>query len=269
MTQTNEKPEKKTPVIAMCHISALPGDPHFDEQNGIHGVVQRAEMDLNALQKAGVDAVLFSNEFSMPYRLSADMVTVAGMAEVIGELKSQITVPFGVDYMFDAKASVDLAAVTGAAFVRCVASGAYASDFGIWNTDAGDVARHIYNRRIEKKLQVFYSIAPQGSASLAERDLKETLHTVQQHINPDAICLPSSILLEWIHSGKLGSVLDGKKYALIADGGCTQENILELMPWVDGIIVGSALKVSGAFEKEIDLKRAMNFMKAVRSCSDN
>ena len=267
MIQSQKTIKKKTPVIAMCHISALPGEPHFDERSGVSGVVERVGTDLDALQRADVDAVLFSNEFSMPYRLSADMVTVAGMAEVIGELKSQITVPFGVDYMFDAKASVDLAAVTGASFIRCVASGAYSSDFGIWNTDAGEVARHIYNRRIEKNLKVFYSIVPQGSVALAERELKENLRTVQQHINPDAICRHSSILSKLINSGKIGTILKEKKYALIVDGGCNQENICEIVPWVDGVIVGSALKVSGVFEKEIDPERVVKFMKTIRAVS--
>ena len=51
-------------VIAMCHLRALPGDPSFDAQLGMNWVIDKAWDDLMALQNGGVDAVMFSNEFS-------------------------------------------------------------------------------------------------------------------------------------------------------------------------------------------------------------
>ena len=54
-------------VIAMCHLRALPGDPSFDAQLGMNWVIDKAWDDLMALQNGGVDAVMFSNEFSLPY----------------------------------------------------------------------------------------------------------------------------------------------------------------------------------------------------------
>lgn len=53
-------------VIAMCHLRALPGDPSFDAQLGMNWVIDKARDDLMALQNGGVDAVMFSNEFSLP-----------------------------------------------------------------------------------------------------------------------------------------------------------------------------------------------------------
>ena len=35
-----------------------------------------------------------------------------------------------------------LAASTGASFVREIFTGVYASDFGLWNTNVGEAARH-------------------------------------------------------------------------------------------------------------------------------
>ena len=57
----------KKPVIAMLHLSALPGDPGFDSRAGIDAVVERAKKELDALQGGGVDGVMVSNEFSLPY----------------------------------------------------------------------------------------------------------------------------------------------------------------------------------------------------------
>ena len=49
------------PVIAMVHLGALPGSPLFDSKNGLHGIIEAARSDLEALQTAGVDAVMFGN----------------------------------------------------------------------------------------------------------------------------------------------------------------------------------------------------------------
>ena len=54
-------------IIAMCHFAPLPGDPGFKSEQGMEYAVDRARKDLKALQNGGVDAVMFSNEFSLPY----------------------------------------------------------------------------------------------------------------------------------------------------------------------------------------------------------
>lgn len=84
------------PIIAMCHVRALPGDPYFDPDGGIEKVVDMAREEFLALQEGGVDAVMFSNEFSLPYLTKVEPVSTACMARVIGELKSEIKIPYGV-----------------------------------------------------------------------------------------------------------------------------------------------------------------------------
>jgi hypothetical protein len=83
------------PIIAMCHLNALPGDPHYDPQTGMAGVIEWARKDFLALQNGGVDAVMFSNEFSLPYLTKVEPVTVAAMARIIGELMARFASPLG------------------------------------------------------------------------------------------------------------------------------------------------------------------------------
>ena len=90
-------------IIAMCHLAALPGDPQYDPKLGMEYAVDRARKDLKALQNGGVDAVMFSNEFSLPYLTDVRTETVAAMGRIVGELMSDITVPFGVNVLWDAK----------------------------------------------------------------------------------------------------------------------------------------------------------------------
>ena len=67
MTWLKEVIGTEKAVIAMCHMRAMPGDPHYDAEKGIAYVYECAKHDLLALQDGGVDAVMFSNEFSLPY----------------------------------------------------------------------------------------------------------------------------------------------------------------------------------------------------------
>ena len=78
------------PIVAMCHLDALPGDPSYDRAKGMGYVIDRAYENLRALQDGGVDAVMFSNEFSLPYLTKTDPITAIAMARIIGELKSEL-----------------------------------------------------------------------------------------------------------------------------------------------------------------------------------
>ena len=116
MYWTEELFHVKKPIIAMCHLRALPGDPYYDKGNGMKAVVEQARAELRALQDGGVDAVMFSNEFSLPYLTDVKDITVASMARVIGELMDDIRVPYGVNVLWDPKKSLDLAMAVDAVF---------------------------------------------------------------------------------------------------------------------------------------------------------
>ena len=49
------------PIIAMCHLQAMPGDPAYDKSGGMQKVVECAKRDLLALHEGGVDSVMFCN----------------------------------------------------------------------------------------------------------------------------------------------------------------------------------------------------------------
>ena len=130
------------PVIAMVHLGALPGTPLYDANTGIAGLLEGARKDLAALQAVGFDAVMFGNENDRPYELNVDTASTATMAYVIGALRAEIRVPFGVNVLWDPMSSIALAAATGASFVREIMTGIYASDMGLWNPNAAAALRY-------------------------------------------------------------------------------------------------------------------------------
>lgn len=123
------------PVIGMVYLGALPGAPLHDAGAGLDGLVAGARTDLEAYQAAGFDALMFGNENDRPYEFSVDVASTAAMAFAIGRLKNEISVPFGVDLLWDPMSTVALAAATGADFVREIFTGAYAKRHGV--VDAG------------------------------------------------------------------------------------------------------------------------------------
>ena len=130
------------PVIGMVHLAAMPGTPLYDPKGGIDGMITAARADLIALQEAGFDAIMFGNENDRPYEFAVDPATTATMAYVIGQLRPEITVPFGVNVLWDPTSTIALAAATGAAFAREIFTGTYASDMGPWAPDAGKAMRY-------------------------------------------------------------------------------------------------------------------------------
>ena len=129
----------------MVHLPALPGSPLYDAEGGMELVRERTAADLLALQEAGFDGVMFCNENDRPYTFEAGLETVSAMSAVIGELRHDITVPFGVDILWDPRAALAVAKATGARWVREIFTGAYGSDFGLWNTSPGETLRYRRN----------------------------------------------------------------------------------------------------------------------------
>lgn len=161
------------PVIAMVHLGALPGAPLHDASRGVDGILDDARRDLRALQAAGFDAVMFGNENDRPYELHVDVASTATMAYVIGRLRDEITVPFGVNVLWDPTSSLALAAAaTGARFVREIFTGTYASDMGLWAPDAGAAAR--YGARVGVgDIVKLYNVSAEFAHSLDGRSLPD------------------------------------------------------------------------------------------------
>jgi hypothetical protein len=253
------------PIIAMCHLEAMPGDPHFEKKGGMQQVIEWARKDLHALQNGGVDAVMFSNEFSMPYLTRVDTVTVASMARVIGELLEDIHMPFGVNVLWDPEASLDLAIATGAKFVREIFSGVYASDFGLWNPNAGQIIRHQHAIGAEN-VKLLFNIVPEAAKYLADRDIVEIAKsTVFNHL-PDGLCISGLMAGAKTNTSILRQVKEAVPETVVfANTGVRMENVEEQLSIADGAVVGTTFKFDGKFENHVDEERVANFMEKVNS----
>lgn len=253
------------PIIAMCHFRAMPGDPGFtmDSDRNMEYVVEQARRDLAALQNGGVDAVMFSNEFSMPYLTKVENITPVSMALIIGELKKEISVPFGVNVLWDPIASLDLAAATGAVFIREIISGVYASDFGLWDTDSGRVARH--RMQLCPDVKMIFNIVPEAARYLAERTIEDIAKSTEFNCKPDAICvsgLTAGISTDAQIITRVKNTV--VRTPVLCNTGVRLNNVEEMLTAGDGAIVGTTFKQDGVFENFVDERRVSVFMTKVK-----
>lgn len=252
---------KTKPVIGMVHIGALPGSPLFDP--GVD-LIAAARVDLLALQAAGFDAVLFGNENDRPYEFQVDTASTATMAALIGRLAPEITVPFGVNVLWDPMSSIALGAATGAAFVREIFTGTYASDMGPWTPDAGKAMR--YRDRLGRSdMAMLYNISAEFAHSLDQRSLPDRARSAVFSSIPDAVLVSGQITGEAAALSDLEAVKAVlPDMAVMANTGVKHDTVADVLSIADGCIVGSSLKLDGHTWNAVDPDRAQDFMARVR-----
>ena len=264
MTRFEQVFGRKKPVIAMVHLGALPGTPLHDGAGGVEAILRGAEADLGALQAAGVDAVMFGNENDRPYELKVDTASTATMAYVIGRLRDRITVPFGVNVLWDPMATMALAAATGAVFVREIFTGTYASDMGLWAPDAGAARR--YGARLGADVATLYNVSAEFAGSLDPRPLPDRARSAVFSSVPDAVLVSGAITGEAARMEDLEAVKRVLPTTpVLANTGVKHATVTEVLRIADGCIVGSALKHGGDTWAAVDPDRAKDFMDRVRA----
>jgi uncharacterized protein len=243
------------PLIAMCHLHALPGRPRHDVAAGIDGIVERLARDVGALQDAGVDGLLFCNEHDIPYQLRVGHEAVAAMAAAVGRLRGELRLPFGVDLLWDPGAALAVARATGAAFVREVFTGVYESDMGLMAPSLGELTAYRHAIGADD-VAVFTNITPEFSRSVSGRPVAERARSAA-FLGVDALLVSGQMAGV---SAELDDLREAKDAApavpVLANTGVTEENLGRILKVADGVIVGTSLKVDRTIWNPVDPDRA-------------
>ena len=253
------------PLIAMIHVGALPGTPLYNAAAGMAGIIDGVKRDLEVVVAAGFDAVMFCNENDRPYQLNAGLESAAAMARVVAECKPT-EIPFGVDFLWDAKVAIAVGATSGASFIREVMTGAWESDMGFWQPDAAHVLRE--RRRLEvDDLAVFMNITPEFASSIGSRTPAQVaLSTVVSSL-ADAILVSGPMAGAGPDVATVSAVREATPadVPVFLNTGAKAHTIAEFLQVADGCIVGSDLKVDGYTWNPVDPERAKRFIDAARS----
>jgi membrane complex biogenesis BtpA family protein len=185
------------------------------------------------------------------------------MTRVVTELRPK-TIPFGVDFLWDAKAPLAIAKATGAAFIREVVTGVYESDMGIWEPNAAALFR--YRRQIDAQdVQIFANVTPEFASPLGNRSVGQRAKSAVVSSLVDAILISGPMAgekpdLAWLREAKEAV---GDRVPVLLNTGARETNVAEFWNLSDGVIVGSSLKVDGYTWNPVDPRRVASFMAAV------
>lgn len=261
---TEELFQVKKPIIALLHLRPLPGDPLYRPEDTIEQVVRQGREELHALQDGGVDGILIANEFSMPYEEEASPVTISAISYIVGRLKEDIRVPFGVNVVRSPRATIEMAAAVGADFVRNAFSGAYLGEGGITGTN---VAAYIRRRKElgAESVRMLFKVNPETDVYISERNIQKITKSLVFQCFPDGLCVSgenagSETSIDLIRQVK--EVSGG--VPVFCNTGCTMENAPQMLALADGACVGTAFKTGGAFNGHADRERVKAFMAVVK-----
>ena len=179
------------------------------------------------------------------------------MAAAIAQLRGGLTVPFGVDILWDPIAAIGLAHAVGASFVREVFTGTYAGDFGTWNTDpAGALALPAGDRGAGRAavLQRHRGVRGPGGAA---RDRPDGALGGLQLVGRRDLRLRRRSPAQGPTSSDLAAAKAavGAEVAVIANTGVRPATVGEILGTVDACIVGTSLKRDGVTWNEVDRAR--------------
>lgn len=250
MLWTEEMFKVKKPIIAMLHLDPLPGDPRYRYGDCMETVAAHAREDLRALQEGGVDGVLFSNEFSLPYQRHMSFVTPAAMARVIGELKSELAVPYGVDCISDGAATLELAAAVDATFVRGTFCGVYVGDGGLYDNDFSALLRRKAALHLDE-LKMLYFINPESDRNLDTRPLADIASSTIFKAHPDGLCISASAAGQDVDEELMAAVKKkNPEVVVLCNTGCRPDTIAHKLSVSDAAVVGTTFKEDGKLENE-------------------
>ncbi|SON58040.1 putative sgc region protein SgcQ [Hartmannibacter diazotrophicus] len=256
---------KKKAVIAMVHIGALPGTPLFDAKAGMDALIEGALADIEKLQAGGVDAIMFGNENDRPYQLEAPASGIAAMTAVVSACKPAIKVPFGVNYLWDPKASIAIGAATGASFVREIFTGLFASDMGLWEPDCAGALR--LRRELGRDdMKLLFNINAEFASSLDQRPIGLRAKSAVFSSLADAILVSGPITGQPAAQSDLRMVAETvSEVPIFANTGVNIDNVRDVMSVASGCVIGTHFKVDGNTWNPVDGERVKRFMDVVET----
>ncbi len=257
----------RKPVIAMLHFAALPGRPKHDRAAGVGKLVDAMGRDLEFLQDAGVDGLLFCNEADLPYQLRVGPEVPSAMAAVVGQLRADVHVPFGVNVLWDAITSLALARATGASFIREVMTGVYESDVGMIEPAIGEIAGYRSAIGADDVL-LFDNIQPEFASAIGRRTIADRARGAA-FLGMDAILISGPAAGVPFAMSDLAEAKEAlPETPVIANTGVRAERMQEIFSVADGAIVGTSLKVDGITWNAVDPDRAKRLMDAARAARE-
>ena len=252
------------PIIGVVHLLPLPTSARWG--GNLKAVMERAEQEATALAAGGVDGIIVENFFDAPFTKEAvDPAVVSAMTLIVDRIMNLVVLPVGINVLRnDPRSALAIADCVKAQFIRVnVLTGIMATDQGLIEGQAHQLLR--YRRELASNVAILADVLVKHAQPLGTPNLTTAVQDTIERGLADAV-----ILSGWA-TGCPPSQEDLKLAAAAAQGtpvligsGANWENISQLMPPADGVIVASSLKRQRQISEPIDPIRVSQFVEATR-----
>src|SRR5262245_11962531 len=250
----------RKPLIGVLHLLPLPGAPLYD--GVIQKVYDQALAELDVFRRHAIDSVIVENFRDMPYfpgRVPVE--TVAAMAAVSRDIVRAAGMPVGINVLrSDGEAAIAIAAASGADYVRVnVHMGAVVADQGIVHGSSQFSVR--LRGALKSKALIFADVGVKHAAPVAGRSLDIETRDLAERGLADAVIVTGDRTGVETSLADVDAVTQATTLPLLVGSGATPENIDQVLPKVNGLIVGSYFKKDGAGHNLVDESRVQRFVK--------
>lgn len=255
------------PLIGNLHVAPLPGTPRYKGAS-MSEIVDRAIRDALAYRDGGMDGVIVENHGDVPF-LRPDEIgpeIIAAMTAVALAVAAETGLPMGVNLLANhAVGALAIACASGARFVRVNQwANAYVANEGLLDGDAARALR--YRRQIgADDVAIFADVHVKhgGHAIIADRSISEQARDVE-FFDADVAIATGNRTGDSIPEAEVMAIRQGTTLPIIGGSGLTPENAAMILPWLDGAIVGSSLKVGGHWSGAVERSQVEALVEAAR-----
>ena len=250
-------------LIGVIHLLPLPGSPRW--AGDIQAVIDRAIEDARAYEQGGARAVIVENFGDLPFTKAAvPAETVAAMAVAGREVGKAITVSMGFNVLRnDAAAALALCAACGGKFIRVnIHVGAMLTDQGIIEGRAFETVR--LRNQLAPGAEIWADVHVKHAVILGDWTLEQAARDTLERGLADGLIVSgqgTGHATELEHVQRVRNACPTGK--VLIGSGVTTGNVSAFLPYIDGAIVGTSLKVDGLTGKAVDPKRVRALAKAM------
>ncbi len=254
-------------IIGTIHLSPLPGSPRYEGQP-VKQIRQQAVEDARRYAEGGVDGLIVENEGDTPFLKPDDLgpETPACMAVITAAVVDAVALPTGVLVLANATLhSIAVAKAAGAQFIRANQwANAYVANEGFLEGTAGRALRYRAGLGATDVRVLADVHVKHGSHSIvADRTIAELTRDTEA-FDADVVIATGQRTGDPTLVEEITAISDVATRPVLIASGLNAENAGELLRHADGAIVGSAMKVDGAWWNPVSVESTRRIMDVVR-----
>lgn len=256
-------------IIGVVHCPTFPGAPRYRGES-IESIYDACMRDVDAYVSGGLNGLIIENHGDIPFSKPEDIgpETTGFLSVIADRVIRSVDVPVGINVLANAPIpAFAVAAASGAAFIRVNQwANAYVANEGFMEGRAAEAMRYRSKLRADQVKVFTDTHVKHGShAIVSDRSVAELTRDLA-FFDSDAIIATGQRTGNSVVVDELSEIRQATQLPLLIGSGVTKENIPELLPMVDAVIVASSLKREGDWWNEVELDRVQAMVAVAKDC---